>query len=49
MTIYVWVFRIRETKVGGGCKNRIELRISPNERKDPNKEQEIRVDGEIWL
>ena len=39
------VFRIRETKVGGGCKSRIELRISPDEREDPDEEQEIRVDG----
>ena len=37
------VFRIRETKVGGGCKSRIELRISPDEREDPDEEQEIRI------
>lgn len=39
------VFRIRETKVGGGCKSRIELRVSVDECEDPDEEQEIEVDG----
>jgi len=39
------VFRIRETKVGGGCKSRIELRVSPDERDDPDEEQEVTVEG----
>lgn len=39
------IFRIRESKVGGGCKSRIELRISLDEREDPDEEQEIQVDG----
>ncbi len=39
------VFRIRETKVGGGCKSRVELRVSPDEREDPTEEQEILVEG----
>ncbi len=39
------VFRIRETKVGGGCKSRMELRVSLDEREDPDMEQEIQIDG----
>ncbi len=39
------VFRIREAKVGGGCKSRIELRVGLDERDDPDEEQEIQVDG----
>lgn len=39
------VFRIRETKVGGGCKSRIELRVSIDEREDPDEEQEIMASG----
>lgn len=39
------VFRIRETKVGGGCKSHMELRVSIDEREDPDEEQEIKVDG----
>lgn len=39
------VFRIRETKVGGGCKSHMELRVSPDEREDPDEEKEIMVDG----
>lgn len=39
------VFRIRETKVGGGCKSRVELRVSPDEREDSDEEQEIQVEG----
>ncbi len=39
------VFRIREAKVGGGCKSRIELRVSPDERDDPDEEKEVTVDG----
>lgn len=39
------VIRIRETKVGGGCKSRICLKVSIDEREDPDEEQEIVVDG----
>ena len=39
------VFRIRESKVGGGCKSRIELRVSLDEREDPDEECEVTVDG----
>ncbi len=39
------VFRIRETKVGGGCKSRVELRVSLDEREDPDEEQEIQIEG----
>ncbi len=39
------VFRIRETKVGGGCKSRIELRVGLDEREDPDEEKEVQVDG----
>lgn len=39
------VIRIRETKVGGGCKSRIVLKVSIDEREDPDEEQEIVVDG----
>ena len=39
------IFRIRETKVGGGCKSRIELRVSLDERDDPDEEKEVQVDG----
>lgn len=39
------VIRIRETKVGGGCKSRIVLKISIDEREDPDEEVEINVDG----
>lgn len=39
------VFRIRESKVGGGCKSRIELRVSLDEREDPDEEIELTVDG----
>lgn len=38
------VIRIRETKVGG-CKSRIVLNISIDEREDPDEEVEINVDG----
>ena len=34
------VLRIREVKVGGGCKSHIELRLSIDEREDPDEEQE---------
>lgn len=39
------IFRIRETKVGGGCKSRIELRVSLDEREDPDEEKEVQIDG----
>ena len=39
------VFRIRETKVGGGCKSRIELRVSLDEREDADEETEVTVEG----
>lgn len=39
------VFRIREVKVGGGCKSHIELRVSLDEREDPEEEREIKVEG----
>ena len=39
------IFRIRETKVGGGCKSRIELRVSLDERDDPDEEKEVQIDG----
>lgn len=39
------VFRIREVKVGGGCKSRIELRVSLDEREDPEEEREVKVEG----
>jgi|GEM_PF-529984 Uncharacterized conserved protein len=39
------VFRIRESKVGGGCKSRIELKVSLDEREDPEEESEVTVDG----
>ena len=39
------VFRIRETKVGGGCKSHMELRVSLDEREDPEEEQELQVEG----
>lgn len=39
------VIRIRETKVGGGCKSRMELRVSVDEREDPDEEKEVEVGG----
>lgn len=39
------VIRIRETKVGGGCKSRITLKVSIDEREDPDEEQEVTLDG----
>lgn len=39
------VIRIRETKVGGGCKSRITLKVSIDEREDPDEEQEVTIDG----
>lgn len=39
------VIRIRETKVGGGCKSRIVLKVSIDEREDPDEEQETEVGG----
>lgn len=39
------VVRIRETKVGGGCKSRIVLKVSIDEREDPDEEVEITIDG----
>ncbi len=39
------VFRIRETKVGGGCKSHMELRVSLDEREDPDEEQEVQIEG----
>ena len=39
------VFRIRESKVGGGCKSRIELRVSLDEREDPDEECEVTIGG----
>lgn len=39
------VVRIRETKVGGGCKSRICLKVSIDEREDPDDEVEVVVDG----
>ena len=39
------IFRIRETKVGGGCKSCIELRVSLDERDDPDEEKEVQIDG----
>lgn len=39
------VIRIREAKVGGGCKSRITLKVSIDEREDPDEEREIVVDG----
>ena len=37
------VFRIRETKVGGGCKSHMELRVSLDEREDAD--EEIKTEG----
>ncbi len=34
------VLRIREVKVGAACKSRFELRLSIDEREDPQQEQE---------
>lgn len=39
------VIRIRETKVGGGCKSRITLKVSIDEREDPDEEQEVVIEG----
>lgn len=39
------VVRIRETKVGGGCKSRIVLKVSVDEREDPDEEQEVMAEG----
>ena len=39
------VIRIREAKVGGGCKSRICLKVSIDEREDPDEEQEVVVEG----
>lgn len=39
------VVRIRETKVGGGCKSRIVLKVSIDEREDPDDEVEVMVEG----
>lgn len=39
------VVRIRETKVGGGCKSRIVLKVSIDEREDADEEQETKVGG----
>ncbi len=39
------VFRIYESKVGGGCKSHMELRVSLDERSDVDEEQEVQVDG----
>lgn len=39
------VVRIRETKVGGGCKSRIVLKVSIDEREDPDDEEEVVVEG----
>jgi len=39
------VFRIYETKVGGGCKSRMELRVGLDERADADEEQETQVEG----
>lgn len=39
------VVRIRETKVGGGCKSRIVLKVSIDEREDPDEEVEVMVEG----
>lgn len=39
------VIRIREAKVGGGCKSRICLKVSIDEREDPDEETEVVVDG----
>ena len=39
------VFRIKEVKVGGGWKSHLELRVSLDEREDPDEECEVTVDG----
>ena len=39
------VFRIKEIKVGGGWKSHFELRVSMDEREDPDEEIELTVDG----
>ncbi len=38
-------FRIKEVKVGGGCKSHIELRVSLDEAEDPDEEVYLDVDG----
>jgi iron-sulfur cluster insertion protein len=43
------VFRIRETKVGGGCRSRMELRVSIDEREDADEEKEVQIDGMTFL
>jgi len=43
------VFRIYETKVGGGCKSRMELRVSLDERAEADEEQEIQVEGMAFV
>lgn len=39
------MFRIREVKVGGGCKSHIELRVSIDEAEDADEEQYVTVEG----
>ncbi len=39
------VLRIREVKVGMACKSHMELRMSVDEREDPDEEQEVEVNG----
>jgi len=43
------VFRIYETKVGGGCKSHMDLRVSLDERADADEEQEIQVEGMTFI
>ena len=43
------VFRIRETKVGGGCKSHMELRVSIDEREDADEEKEVQIDGMTFV
>ena len=37
------VFRIKEVKIGGGWKSHLELRVSMDEREDPDEECEVSV------
>ena len=43
------VFRIYEAKIGGGCKSRMELRVSLDERADADEEQETQVEGMTFV
>ena len=39
------VLRIKETKVGAGCKSHIELRLGIDEREDSEEEQELTLEN----